>query len=313
MKATVVRAFICSSFILLFLSNHTNAQVKGAFAGVEIGDSLVQITGKLKDKCKKQRLVTKILPRFPLANKSEKHFICEGIAVAKTTIAKVVFTLADDKVVLISSKGNAAKALSSKTTSKEIQFLGLRVFRDELAFASKKADTFTILSKEAVHPHLFVWENPFLENDAEFEYEYRKSAERPSFIRFGSTFDDLKPEFEKACPLILIEKEEKPFLPSKPKKQIQINCFGYEYAGFPRKFEAVFGDGKLQMVWILTAQPEEARVRTELKKAFGDQIFESETWEAFDNWKIYLRKDKPEVLMISEELIKFFKPQITGK
>jgi len=48
---------------------------------------------------------------------------------------------------------------------------------------------------------------------------------------------------------------------SDPNAQFQIDCFGVEYAGFPRKIEARFGDDRLNTVWILTGSGEEDRLR----------------------------------------------------
>ncbi|MDH3245129.1 MAG: hypothetical protein OEM26_10980 [Saprospiraceae bacterium] len=80
---------------------------------------------------------------------------------------------------------------------------------------------------------------------------------------------------------------------------VQVNCFGVEYAGFPRKIEAQFKDNELALLWILTGKQEEDRVRQALIAAFGDPIYVSENWEAFRNWQVVLRKDKPEVLVSS--------------
>lgn len=48
-------------------------------------------------------------------------------------------------------------------------------------------------------------------------------------------------------------RDERVWLPHAPTTQDQVNCFGYYYAGFPRTIEAVFGDGTLELAWILTA------------------------------------------------------------
>ena len=38
-------------------------------------------------------------------------------------------------------------------------------------------------------------------------------------------------------------------------------------------------------------------------------IFVNDAWEIFDNWKIGLRKDKPEVLVLTQELGLFYKKE----
>ena len=81
----------------------------------------------------------------------------------------------------------------------------------------------------------------------------------------------------------------------------QVNCFGIEYAGFPRKIEARFGDGGLELLWILTAKGEESRIAASLQEAYGKPVFENQEWAVFKNWEVSLRKDKPEVLVLPPE------------
>ena len=69
----------------------------------------------------------------------------------------------------------------------------------------------------------------------------------------------------------------------------------------------IFGDGVLELAWILTGKEEEDRVRQALIKAYGQPELVTDTWEAFKGWQIALRKDKPEVLVLSENLAPIFK------
>jgi len=114
----------------------------------------------------------------------------------------------------------------------------------------------------------------------------------------GALLDDLKPVFEKNSDFIVAEKLDG----SDPNAQIQINCFGVEYLGFPRKVEARFGDNKLNVVWILTGKGEEDRIREALINQYGQPIFVNEDWEIFHNWQVGLRKDKPEVLLMEQNI-----------
>lgn len=68
----------------------------------------------------------------------------------------------------------------------------------------------------------------------------------------------------------------------------------------------VFGDGVLELVWILTAKPEEERVRQALIDVYGPPEHRSANWDVFARGQIALRKDKPEVLAISERLVPFY-------
>ncbi|NNE40893.1 MAG: hypothetical protein HKN14_08235 [Marinicaulis sp.] len=82
----------------------------------------------------------------------------------------------------------------------------------------------------------------------------------------------MKPQFEAQCRFINVEEIENIWLPNAPSKQTQINCFGMEYAGFQRKFEAEFGDDRFALIWIVTTAPAENRIRTALNAASGQPI-----------------------------------------
>ena len=155
--------------------------------------------------------------------------------------------------------------------------------------------------------NLFTWSNPYLVTTP----SYNTSATTPGFLVFGEKYEQLKPQFERACPMLNIETIEQPWLPNKPTSQIQINCVGYEYAGFPRRIEAVFGDGVLEVVWILTGKNEEDRVRQALVEAFGAAEIVGDVWEVFEGQRVALRKDKPEILMISEKMIPYYTKKLT--
>jgi hypothetical protein len=82
-----------------------------------------------------------------------------------------------------------------------------------------------------------------------------------------------------------------------------------EYAGFHRKFEVRFENKKLRKVWILSGKEEENRIQEKLTIEYGNSIFENNNWVVFNNWTVLLRKDKLEVLLITEELSLKYKKQ----
>ncbi|MDJ0911485.1 MAG: hypothetical protein QNI99_20035, partial [Woeseiaceae bacterium] len=125
---------------------------------------------------------------------------------------------------------------------------------------------------------------------------------------FGEHLDSLQPEFEAQCDFTRVD-EYRVWLLTEPDVQQQLDCFGFEYAGYPRKIEAVFGDGILEQVWILTGKAEEDRVRQALIEAYGEPSFVDEMWEIFDDGLVMLRKDKPEVLMVSERLAPLYRAE----
>ena len=68
----------------------------------------------------------------------------------------------------------------------------------------------------------------------------------------------------------------------------------------------MFGDGILEQAWILTGKGEEDRVRKALVAEYGPPTFVNDTWEVFHDKRVMLRKDKPEVLMLSVKLAPLF-------
>jgi hypothetical protein len=152
------------------------------------------------------------------------------------------------------------------------------------------------MTEEAMHTNLFTWENPYLNSDYKAKSNY--SDKIPAFLKMGHSIDELKPLLETNSSFTNIEELDG----SDPNAQLQINCFGVNYLGFPRKIEARFGDNKLNVVWILTAKGEENRIRKALINQYGRPIFVNDDWEIFNDWQVGLRKDKPEILLMKKEI-----------
>lgn len=166
-------------------------------------------------------------------------------------------------------------------------------------------DTAWLLTPESVHPNLFTWDNPYLGNNSNDEITYNPSVKIPNFIQMGRNKEFLIPQFKKNSAFIDVEKLEE----TNSLTKTQINCFGIEYAGFPRKFETRFENDKLNKVWILTGKGEENRIRNMLVKEYGNALFINDIWEVFNNWTVLLRKDKPEILLLTKELGQMYKKQ----
>ena len=114
----------------------------------------------------------------------------------------------------------------------------------------------------------------------------------------GATFEDLQASLEANSTFTFKQDLDG----SDPNAQYQINIFGVNYLGFPRKAEARFGDDKLNVVWILLGKAEEDRVRQALIKQYGRPIFTDDIWEVYNKWQVAQRKDKPEILLMEQEI-----------
>lgn len=282
-----------------------NAQAKTVFNDVHFYESLAAVKEKISQDVLSHTVVEIDEPSFPLAQKSESHLLCTNIRTKNGTIAQVVFTFADDRLHYIEARGNAVNTLIAQRKDTADTYLDYKVYFKDGVFANMEKDIVWVLTKEAIHPNLFVWENPYLSKGEVVDLAYLRSGKIPEFIEMGGDLENLRPKLE-ANSLFVHEQE---LDGSDPNAQLQLNCFGVEYAGFPRKVEARFGDGKLNTVWILTGKGEEDRIRKKLVAHYGQPIFVNDAWEIFNNWTIGLRKDKPEVLLLTKELGQYYKTE----
>ena len=281
-----------------------------AFQGVLLGDSLATVTRKLDGLQDELERTTIEAPYHPLARESQVHLVARGLT--GLGLDEAAFTFADDRLVSVEARGGVVEGLLPVLEGEPTDLLGFRVWPTGGHVARPEEDVLWFLGPEALHPHLYQWSNPDLSATADAGRPYAAGADRPTYLRFGASVDELLPELKRAASHLWREEIEEPWLPTQPKKQFQINALGLEFAGFPRKFEAVFGDDRLQLAWILTGKGEENRVRKALVKAFGPPVHRGDNWEAFDDWRVALRKDKPEVLMIDEALVPLYREQIRG-
>jgi hypothetical protein len=281
--------------------------------GIVLGSSAEALAAVLEGRCGELRRVDAARPTLPLARISESYLICSGYKGPEgARIEEIAFTFADDSLVIVEAHGGAAEAVARRAGDISWSMIGLDVYRSTSTLVDSANDTAWILSAEALHPHLYIWANPHLPSFSGPVPSYDPSAARPDILEFGGDLEQLSPRLKSACPRTDSDVADPPWLPTEPETQLQINCYGYVFAGFPRKIEAVFGDGRLELAWILTGKGEEGRVRRALIEAFGEPVFVSDVVEAFDDWRVVLRKDKPEVLMVIDELAPVFRREFGG-
>lgn len=291
---------------LVVFAGGAQAAEDDVIAGLGWESDAATVESVLNDVCESLDVVTASPVQFPLASDTEQHFRCEDMALPGGDIEAAVFVVADDRLQMAELSGGVSNVLVDPEAEPQSRYLGYDVYNQASLFVDRIADKAWLLSAEALHPNLFTWSNPFLDGDGANIPEYDTSAALPSLFEPGGDLETLLPQFEAACPIMNVEPIKKPWLATEPDTQTQVNCFGYVYAGFPRKFEAVFGDGELELIWILTGKQEEARVREALIDAFGAPEITNDKWDVFMGGALALRKDKPEVLVISEKLIPFF-------
>ncbi|MFI1773326.1 hypothetical protein [Thalassobellus citreus] len=302
MKKTYHTTFLA---IFLFISFFSQAQKSSIFNGIKFDESLLTTQKKLNAISDNIKVIKTVTPSFPLSKNKEEHLIATMVKVENGTIYKVVFTFSDDKLSYIQAKGNVVKGLTSNIKSEFKTYLDYQIYKSDLLFINAKKDLAWLLTPESAHPNLFTWNNPYLNCYKGQEIKYNPSVKTPSFIKMGKNMDHLMPLLKSNSQFIEVKKIKETDSITKT----QINCFGIEYAGFPRKFEARFENSKLNMVWILTGKGEETRIRKKLTEEYGKALFVNDNWEVFNNWTVLLRKDKPEVLLLTKELALMYKKQ----
>jgi hypothetical protein len=281
---------------LLLIPTLFFAQAEQKFNGVHMKESLATVQTKLKDIVAQSEVITVKNTVFPLAKDKEQHLICSELKTESGTIGKAVFTFADDRLTNIEARGNVLESLTAKLTDTAITYMDYTVYQKQMLLIDPKKDRAWIMSDEAMFSHLFTIENSYLEKEA--PEALPNTGLVPAFLQMGASFDELEAPFEANSSFTFKEALDG----SDPNAQYQVNCFGVNYLGFPRKVEARFGDDKLNVVWILLGKAEEDRVRQALIKQYGPPIFTDDVWEVFNNWQVALRKDKPEILLMEQEI-----------
>jgi hypothetical protein len=284
--------------LLLISPLLSHAQAEIIFNDIHLNESVASVTQKLSEISETSNIISVDDPSFPLAKTLEAHLVCTNINTRNGTITRAVFTFADNKLSYIEARGNVLATLAGKRTDTARTYMQYDVYFNDKLFINKKKDIAWILTDEAMHPNLFTWENPYLNDAIDSEGTYKYDGDIPAFLTMGASIDDVKPLLEINSSFTNTEELDG----SDPNAQLQINCFGVTYLGFPRKIEARFGDDKLNVVWILTGKGEEDRIRKALTNQYGNPIFVNDEWEIFDNWQVGLRKDKPEVLLMEQQI-----------
>ncbi|THD69798.1 hypothetical protein E7Z59_05580 [Robertkochia marina] len=286
-------------FVLLvtMLPLLSTAQSVKVFNEIAINDPLEACMGKLESMAGSVELIAIDKPVFPLAENKEDHLICKEVKTPRGTIDRMVFTFGDNQLKYVVARGNVWRVFTEGRTDTAEAYMDYSVYFDDGLFLNRKKDIAWILSPGAIHANLFTWENPLLD-DSKDQESISEATTIPEFLAMGARLESMAGPMEENS--LFTYKEE--LDGSDPNAQVQVNCFGVDYLGFPRKVEARFGDNKLNVVWILTGKEEEERIREALLAQFGEPVFVNNDWEIYNNWQVGLRKDKPEVLLMEQEV-----------
>lgn len=301
-------AFLKTTLLVIVLSFVTPARSQdGPLGTLQPGMDQAAAEALLQDQgLTPERYVPETLS-FPLAGATESHWVVRSFQAAGRSLERLALVFADGKLVFIEGAGGATALLDAFPDVPYQQYDAYRFYKDWALVANPAADRFWQLTPEGMHLNLFAWEHPMLEGQA--WPAFPQGVEVPGYLEMGGPLERLEPQLEAVSTFIIREELDG----SDPNAQLQLNCYGIPFAGFSRKAEARFGDGHLNVVWILTAKAEEDRIRKKLRATYGQPVFVSDDWEAYHDWQVFLRKDQPEVLLLTPELGQHYKKEYFGQ
>ena len=242
--------------------------------------------------------------RFPFASNSEVHLRCRRLTLANGSNAgDAVFTFADDSLIMIETRGEPSAM--APDTAPAMSLSGYEVFMPQQILLNRGAGQTWILATPALASIAISWKNPAWTDD--HPVAPSEPFTMPAQIRFGATLSEIETSLGGVCDLKLVHDIEEIWLHTAPAVQLQLDCYGVEIGGYPRGLEFVFGDGQLEQMWILFGPADIERLRATLTSRYGPADHVDDVYEAFDGWRIAIRKDKPEILMGSERLAEIWR------
>ncbi len=306
---------VLTAAFLSMASTHTLAQEtqdsSSTLFGVAFGADVATTQGILDEACRKVEAHRSQTATLPITRNGETQLICLGYSGNGIEFDEAAFIFGDDSLSMVEIYGGANAAFES-LPGDVFSYSGFSVKREALALSRQELDRLLLMTPSSVRAHMHYWKSPYLHANKGAPTSFPTSAAQPEVIRFGERIENLRPEFKRDCTFLAEQHIDEPWLATEPDVQTQLDCFGYVYAGFPRKVEAVFGDGVLEQVWILTAEAEEARIREALATEYGPAELVNDSWEVFNHGTVALRKDLPEVLLVSKRVAPAFQPEFEG-
>lgn len=300
--------FLKTSFlILVFVVSPRSYGQEPPLGGLQLGMSPEAVKAHLAPQGLQPVIRIPERAAFPLARDTEAHWVVTNYRAAGHILEKMALVFADDQLVFIEGFGGATALLDGFPDAAYQQYDAYRFYKDWSMVSNPGADRFWQLTPEGLHLNLFAWHHPLFDDDPLPDYPMQVAV--PSYLEMGASLEQLEGQLEAASSFIIREELDG----SDPNAQLQLNCYGIPFAGFSRKAEARFGDGQLNVAWILTAKAEEGRIRDALKATYGEPVFVSDEWESYQNWQVFLRKDTPEVLLLTPELGQYYKKEYFGQ
>tara|TARA_R110002073_G_scaffold304683_1_gene473443 strand:+ start:685 stop:1599 length:915 start_codon:yes stop_codon:yes gene_type:complete len=294
-----MRALLTSTCLALLALPAAAMAQSTPVAGLELGINEAAARPLIDAACGAVERVEVADTRLPAALTREVYLRCALLELADgAQVDAAVFTFADDALILLEARGHIAALTPDGDPMISIE--GFDVYERGMIVTRPGEDQAWLLTPAALQTFMMFWDNPVwtiaqpIAPDAAYFL--------PPEIQFGAGFDERMSALESVCPVLRSQDIEEIWLDTEPVIQRQIDCMGYEIAGYPRRLEFVFGDGELEQMWILFGAGDIPRLREFLTATYGPAIHVDDVYEVFDDWRIALRKDNPEILMGSDRL-----------
>ena len=267
--------------------------------GLQMGQSEGVATVAINAACDGVARIEVAATRFPAASTSEVHLRCSALTLADGRAGgDAIFTFADDKLVLIHTRGQPDNLRPD--AEPVAQYEDFDVYMPHRIIVNAKTGRSAVFGEIPIVPLAFHWDNPAWTSDT--ISPTRAEFFLPPEIVFGTSLAEMTETLAESCALSVGRSIDVVWLATAPAAQFQIDCYGYEIAGYPRMLEFVFGDETLQQMWLMFDVGDVPRLREFLIANYGAPISVDDQYEIFDEGHLALRKDIPEIRMVSDEI-----------
>lgn len=237
-------------------------------------------------------------PRLPTTRAEETFLRCE------MSEGEIGLSYSDGFLVLTQFQGPGLVETMTgdlQVADDLVRYAGLDIYPGTALAVDRINGRAWLLSPAHLHAHLFLFEHPMLMQIAQPSFESRSDQLLPRGLDSGADLITARTILSAHCPHYEERRIEPVTLLGGLSEQMQIDCFGLVVAGFPRKAEFVFGDGRLDLIWILTRNEEHARMRGHLTHLYGAPLEESDTYIIWPDGRA-LRTDVPEIMIASPDV-----------
>ncbi len=121
---------------------------------------------------------------------------------------------------------------------------------------------------------------------------------RPGAIRWGASPEEMARVLAGLCVRIRDRPIDPPFL-ANVLRQRQLDCYSFPFLGRGRYVEFVFGDNRLEMVWIMVDAAERPAILGAMRAAYGAPSHSRRGFVAFVRYRTAWRDEPAEMLFYS--------------